>query len=173
MLNEIELASNRGKIVLPFRIEDVPPSPDLEFYVRSVHWFDATAQPLERSAGELAVYLRGLLGESIAEPARDVEAPVAEHALPLQVASFVGRDRELAEIRNALDASRLVTILGAGGVGKTRCALRIAEEIASDARVPVAFVELAPLGDETLVTGAVAARAGVTLPATGRIRWRR
>ena len=41
VLGELEIASNRGKIILPVRIDDVPPSASLEFYVRPIHWFDA------------------------------------------------------------------------------------------------------------------------------------
>jgi hypothetical protein len=51
--------------------------------------------------------------------------------LPLQVSSFIGRARELEQIAGALGEARLVTLTGAGGVGKTRLALQAAEEVAA------------------------------------------
>src|SRR5262249_7371517 len=54
----------------------------------------------------------------------------AAPGLPRSIASFVGRERELEEVRDLLESGRLVTLVGAGGVGKTRLALRLAEEVA-------------------------------------------
>ena len=88
------------------------------------------------------------------------------HALPVQIATFVGREHELTEIRSALDTSRLVTILGAGGSERraVRCGL---PKRSPPGHVCRSRSSSWPARDETLVTGAVAARAGVTLPATG------
>ena len=46
----------------------------------------------------------------------------AEHSLPTQLTSFVGRERELAEVKRMLRTTRLLTLVGAGGIGKTRLA---------------------------------------------------
>ncbi|MEP7083486.1 MAG: tetratricopeptide repeat protein, partial [Betaproteobacteria bacterium] len=82
--------------------------------------------------------------------------------LPQQLTSFIGRGRELAEVTNLLGTARLVTLLGAGGVGKTRLALKVAAELLDDFSDGVWFVELAPLTDPQLVPQAVASAVGVT-----------
>jgi predicted ATPase len=95
--------------------------------------------------------------------------PAAGHAsapLPSQPTSFVGRERELAEARRLLLAGRLLTLTGPGGTGKTRLALRLAEEVAGRFADGVAFVPLAALADPELVLPAVAHALGV--PETGR-----
>ena len=84
------------------------------------------------------------------------------HNLPAQLSSFVGRDREIGEIRSLLGAARLVTLTSAGGAGKTRLSLQVAAEVMGDYPDGVWFVELAPLLDERLVPQAVASVLGVT-----------
>ena len=49
--------------------------------------------------------------------------------LPLQLTSFIGREREITEVRRLLSTTRLLTLLGMGGVGKTRFALQVAAEM--------------------------------------------
>ena len=71
--------------------------------------------------------------------------------LPLQLTSFVGRERELVEIRRLLETHRLVTLSGAGGTGKTRLALQLAAEIVDEFRDGAWFVELAPISDPDLI----------------------
>jgi non-specific serine/threonine protein kinase len=78
--------------------------------------------------------------------------------LPVPLTSFVGRERELAEIKELLQTTRLVTLTGAGGCGKTRLALQIA---ADRAGAGVALVELAALVDPTRVPPTIAERLGV------------
>jgi predicted ATPase len=74
--------------------------------------------------------------------------------LPLNLSPLIGRDEELAEIKTLLEQSRLVTLIGAGGIGKTRTALQVAAEVQrSDG---VWFVDLAPLANPTLVSSAIA-----------------
>jgi predicted ATPase/class 3 adenylate cyclase len=81
--------------------------------------------------------------------------------LPQQVTSFVGRDRELAELRRLLRSTRLLTLLGPGGIGKTRMALQAAAEALDDYPDGVWFVDLAPLSNPNLVAQATAAVLGV------------
>src|SRR5271157_1799047 len=61
VLGELELASNREKIILPFRIEDVVPSDGLEFYIRSVHWLDAMTPPIESRLNDLVALVQRIL----------------------------------------------------------------------------------------------------------------
>ncbi|HEX2038402.1 MAG TPA: AAA family ATPase, partial [Acidimicrobiales bacterium] len=77
--------------------------------------------------------------------------------LPLQLTTFVGRDRELQELRRLMDGERIVTLTGSGGCGKTRLALQAAVERLDRHPDGVWFVELAPMGDATSVARVVAA----------------
>ncbi len=81
--------------------------------------------------------------------------------LPLQLTSFVGRVAELAEVTRLLSQSRLVTITGAGGVGKTRLALQAAHQLRDKYRDGVWLVELAPLSDSSVLPQSVMAAMGV------------
>ena len=81
--------------------------------------------------------------------------------LPFQLTSFVGRGSEIAQAPEALDDTRLLTLTGAGGCGKTRLALQVAADVLD--RVPDGgwWVELAPLAEEGLVGAAIAEVLGV------------
>ena len=81
--------------------------------------------------------------------------------LPQQVTSFIGRERELAEVKRLFGTTRLLTLLGAGGIGKTRIALHAAAESMDDYPDGVWFVDLAPQSDERLVPQMVASILGV------------
>jgi predicted ATPase/DNA-binding CsgD family transcriptional regulator len=82
-------------------------------------------------------------------------------SLPVALSSFVGRERELGELRQALADTRLLTLTGAGGCGKTRLGLRVASELVDRFPGGVWWVELAPLADERLVGAALAEALGV------------
>src|ERR1700730_18475749 len=75
--------------------------------------------------------------------------------LPAEATSFIGRRRELAELRKKLSAARLVSLVGPGGVGKTRLAIRIATDLGRGFRDGAWMVELADLQDPALVGNAV------------------
>ena len=100
------------------------------------------------------------------EPAR-VDAPppsparAAQHNLPAQVSSFIGRERELVDLRAMLAGHRLVTLIGIGGIGKTRLALQLAAAVTDAYADGVWFVDLAPVSDPRLAANAVAATLGV------------
>ena len=81
--------------------------------------------------------------------------------LPLQLSSFVGREKELAEVKRLLEDTRLVTLTGSGGCGKTRLALAAAGELMEVFEDGVWMVELASLADPSLVSQAVASTIGV------------
>ena len=81
--------------------------------------------------------------------------------LSQQVTSFIGREREFAEVRTLLGKSRLVTLLGVGGLGKTRLSLQVGAEVLDDYPDGVWLVELAPLTDDRLVPQAVASVLGI------------
>jgi predicted ATPase/DNA-binding CsgD family transcriptional regulator len=77
--------------------------------------------------------------------------------LPAEATSFIGRRRELAELRKKLTTARLVSLVGPGGVGKTRLALRIAADLGRGFADGAWLVELAEIRDGALVTNAVLA----------------
>jgi predicted ATPase/predicted Ser/Thr protein kinase len=81
--------------------------------------------------------------------------------LPQQLTPFVGRSRELAEIRRLLSSSRLLTLSGPGGIGKTRLALQIAADSRREYDDGIRFVEFASLSDAGLVPQTVASALGV------------
>ncbi|HEY8624140.1 MAG TPA: tetratricopeptide repeat protein, partial [Casimicrobiaceae bacterium] len=81
--------------------------------------------------------------------------------LPQQVTSFIGRERELTDIKELLEATRLLTLLGMGGLGKTRLSLQIAADVLEKYPDGVWFVDLAPIKDPSLVPNAVAQVLGV------------
>jgi predicted ATPase/DNA-binding XRE family transcriptional regulator len=77
--------------------------------------------------------------------------------LPIQLTSFIGRERELAEAKQLLSNTRLLTLTGPGGTGKTRLALQIAQDVLSTFTNGVWLVELAPLTDPSLIPQTIAA----------------
>src|ERR1700746_354876 len=79
-------------------------------------------------------------------PLRVAKAVTFQH-LPVQLTSFVGRDGDIAQGRGLVAENRLVTLTGAGGVGKTRLAIQIAGEIATDFPDGIWYVDLAPITD--------------------------
>jgi predicted ATPase/DNA-binding winged helix-turn-helix (wHTH) protein len=85
--------------------------------------------------------------------------------LPLQSSSFIGREKELAALRARLESRALVTVVGAGGVGKTRVALRLAEDMLDQFADGALLLELAPLAEDSLVAETLCRLLGA--PVTG------
>jgi non-specific serine/threonine protein kinase len=81
--------------------------------------------------------------------------------IPAQLTSFVGREREIAAIRQALSTTRLLSLTGAGGSGKTRLALEVVMREATARGQSAAWVELAPVRDAALVPTAILAALSV------------
>ena len=87
-------------------------------------------------------------------PLRSLEA--VPNNLPIQVTSFRGREADMKEISEALDTTRLVTLFGAGGVGKTRLALQVAAELLDRFPDGVWYIELASITDPEFVPSIIA-----------------
>ncbi|MFC7730729.1 ATP-binding protein [Actinomadura keratinilytica] len=100
---------------------------------------------------------RRALARHAAELARAEPAP----ALPAPLTTFIGRVRERGELAAAVKAHRQVTVVGPGGVGKTRLALAVAADVAGDHPDGVWFVDLVPVAEPGRVGAAVAAAMGV------------
>ena len=81
ILRELQLAANARLHIIQFRIEDVAPNEDLQYYLSTPHWFDATTAPLEKHLGRLAIALKTLLGtpeKDMGTSAREILPPLAE-----------------------------------------------------------------------------------------------
>ena len=81
--------------------------------------------------------------------------------LPLALTSFVGRETELDELALLVRDHRLITLIGAGGIGKTQTALQLATRLSRDSGRSTAFVALETVGDHSLVVAAIATALGV------------
>jgi predicted ATPase/class 3 adenylate cyclase len=83
--------------------------------------------------------------------------------LPIQITSFIGREKELAKVKSLLmNGARLLTLTGPGGTGKTRLALQAAAETLTEFADGAYFVDLAPIADSGLVISTIAETLGVT-----------
>jgi len=83
------------------------------------------------------------------------------HNLPVQLTSFVGRAREVAEARRLFDTTKLLTLTGPGGTGKTRLSLELAASLLEQFDDGVYFVPLAPISDPGLVPSTIAQTLGL------------
>jgi predicted ATPase/class 3 adenylate cyclase len=90
-------------------------------------------------------------------PIRSLETPTN---LPAERTSFVGREREVAQVKDLLQGAGLLTLTGAGGSGKTRLALQAARELLDDYRDGVYLAELGPITDPLLVVSTIADAVG-------------
>jgi predicted ATPase/class 3 adenylate cyclase/DNA-binding XRE family transcriptional regulator len=89
-------------------------------------------------------------------PLRSLGNPALPNNLPAQLARFVGRERELSDVRALVESSRLVTLTGAGGAGKTRLGLQVAAELLDGSGDGVWLAELAAVTDGDAVAAAIA-----------------
>ncbi len=94
-------------------------------------------------------------------PLRSLDNPALPNNLPQQLSSFIGRETQAAEVKALLGKSRLLTLTGAGGSGKTRLSLQVAADLLDQYFDGVWLVELAALSDPALVPQAVADVLGV------------
>lgn len=86
---------------------------------------------------------------------------VRPHNLPVQLTAFIGREKELTDIKDLLSKTHLLTLIGSGGTGKTRIALQTGAEMIDDFESGVWFVDLAPLLESELLPQTIAEAIGV------------
>jgi len=123
-----------------------------------------------RDTVEALVKALGLAGNALAEfedraatarrRQKSATEPNASGSIPVRLTSFVGRETEMGELSALLNAHRLITVTGSGGVGKTRIATEIAKQFVSEGLGEVRFVDLAPVSRGDHVSGAIAAVLG-------------
>ncbi len=127
------------------------------------HWvMKGVAAPVELfEAGEdAAAFAAPPDGEKVYRVVRVGERWLPTRAipnnLPQQATSFIGRERELDELRQRLGSARLITLLGMGGLGKTRLSLQVAAELLAEFPDGAWFLDLSPIRDPALVVGEAA-----------------
>src|SRR5512136_1190343 len=143
---------------------------------RQVGCARVTIRKLEADEMRPSKQLAQLLAEQLGVPPEERDAfvrfgrsgmpagfatPLPRHNLPINPSSFIGRERELAAVKQMLQNSRLVTLTGSGGIGKTRLALQAASELLDAYQDGVWWVDLAPLMGDAPVPQAVAQVLGV------------
>ena len=99
-------------------------------------------------------------------PLRSLGNPALRNNLPAQLSTFIGRARELSEVRALVESSRMVTLTGAGGCGKTRLSLQVAAEMLDGAGDGVWLVELAAVSDSDAVPSVISGALGIA-PSAG------
>jgi predicted ATPase/DNA-binding SARP family transcriptional activator/DNA-binding CsgD family transcriptional regulator len=103
-----------------------------------------------------------LLAASPTAPPQEGTPGPGKHNLPAPRTSFVGREREMVQVKRTLSMTRLLTLTGAGGTGKTRLALEVARDLVGTYPDGLWLVELAPLSEGELVAQEVAGALGVS-----------
>ena len=181
---ELFLAANSKLVIVPFKIEDIEPEPGKQYYLARTHWLDAVNPPTQEQFRALLDRVKELIptrepspvfeapptappdidrpipGNKVPQPLLKTLTPYSNN-LPVQLTSFIGREKEIAEVKRLLNEKRLVTITGPGGTGKTRLSVQTAADLLEAFPNGVWLVELAPLTDPALVPQAVATALGV------------
>jgi predicted ATPase len=160
VMQELRLAWEEQRPTLPLRLAAVAFPDEMRYILAGRQWVEAVDLPLAAWLPDLCRALAGFgLVAGPPQPAPAVpapEEPTPSSSLPLPLTSFVGRERELAAVRQLLATGRLVTLTGPGGTGKTRLAIEVARDLLPAYRDGACFVDLAPLSDPALVPGAMA-----------------
>ena len=122
--------------------------------------------PVKTESADHSAPSTAALAEQTAAAPGTVGSQQAGNNLPNQLTSLIGRETEVAEIKAELSNYRLVTLTGAGGVGKTRLAIEVGRSLLERYPDGVWFVELAPLTDAQLIAPTIGAILGVNLGAS-------
>jgi predicted ATPase len=170
---EIALASEGSKPILPLLLEPTTITGPLRYHLADVqHLKLFGADPEKRLPAILRALARlGVVplapqespGETEAVPAPAPSPPQerAPNNLPQALTSFIGREKEIDAVKERLAGTRLLTLTGSGGTGKTRLALQVAADLVEASPDGVWLVELAALSDPALVTQEVGRALGV------------
>jgi predicted ATPase/DNA-binding XRE family transcriptional regulator len=124
-----------------------------------LHLADALALSQDERKRLMQASLRRAKGASTS-----TEVEASPLGLPRSLSSFVGRQRDLARIKDLVKSNRLLTLTGTGGIGKTRLALQVALDLAEAYPQGVRFVDLASVANPALVPDAVVTAMGMQLP---------
>jgi predicted ATPase/DNA-binding SARP family transcriptional activator len=119
------------------------------------------AHPRAAAGPPAAAHPPAAAGSSAAAPAGAGDKRAPPNNLPVQLARFIGRDQELSEVQALAGSSRLVTLTGAGGCGKTRLGLQVAAGLPDGPGDGAWLVELAAVSDENAVAPAICQALGI------------
>ncbi len=166
--HEIHIAQNARKIILPLRIDEAQPDGALRYLLAGLQRIDGFSASRSATIENLIVQIRRNLAEleprSLSAPPR---AAALANNLPWARNAFVGRTAECVALQELAISRRLVTIVGPGGVGKTRTAIEVARSLQQNYLDGVWLVELGSISDESLVPGRVAQSIGVAIGTSG------
>jgi predicted ATPase len=159
---EVAIAWKFEKPYLPLLLDATPVPTEMIYWLETAQWVEVLEQP----ASEWLPKVQTALARTTAtQPAAQLGVPGAPTrpvtSLPSPPSSFVGREQEVAEIAALLHGDRIVTMLGPGGIGKTRIAITVGHRLAQEYADGVTFVDLAPLRDPTLVLPTIAGAVGL------------
>ncbi|HET7091269.1 MAG TPA: tetratricopeptide repeat protein [Anaerolineae bacterium] len=171
--DEYRLSGAKPKLIyikkLPEPVEGSPApdrEPRLKELLDRIRNDDTASYKPFASAHELRELIENDLALLLTERFETSQADAAEPApprsnLPAPSTRFIGRESEMAEVKRLLSNTRLLTLTGAGGTGKTRLSLQVAADLLDSFADGVWLVELAPLSDPVLIPQSVATTLGV------------
>jgi predicted ATPase len=166
---EVHLAHNAGASIVPFRIEEVKPEGALRYLLSGIHYINSFVEPRDAGIEQLVITLRGLDDEHDRALVQVPSLPeLGTHQLrarrtnlPLQLTTFLGREDELGRLRAEVTKTRLLTLVGTGGVGKTRLVLALAGELLDGYEHGVWFIDLSLTSESEAVASAAASALSV------------
>ncbi|MCC6943966.1 MAG: TIR domain-containing protein [Thermomicrobiales bacterium] len=162
---EVQLAWDHDRPILPLLLEPVQFPDEIAYFLQGRQWIDVDLSDESQWTDRVA---RAMGSPEPPAPIPAVEdspgtIPVATN-VPAPLSDIIGRDEQIAAVCALLDArgTRLVTLTGPGGVGKTRLALAVAWQLQETFPGSIAFVDLAPVRDAALVLPEIAAAVGLS-----------
>ena len=177
---ELQLAWDLDRPILPVILEPVEFSDAMSYFLQGRQWIDASGRPdsewlqeLEAAVARLDMQPGTPLGPLIAHAGEVGASPVSPspltdissrvHTLPVPPTRLIGRASTVEQITDLLsgDDTRLVTLVGPGGVGKTRLAVAVARALTEETAKEAVFVDLSPVTEPGLALTAVAAALGL------------
>jgi predicted ATPase len=177
VVREVSLALDGAKQIFPLLLEPVVVPADLRYALAGLQHIELfSGEPEEKLRAVLRALSRlGVTAEGpkepeeirkAEEPARPGAPPAAAELerssnLPLQLTRFIGREKEIADVKRLLSRASLLTLIGAGGCGKTRLAVQVARDLLEQYPDGVWLVELAALSEPNLAPQEVASALGV------------
>lgn len=159
---EVNLAIDQGKPVLPVRIEEVALSGSLKYLLALAQWVDAFPPPLRVHRDRLSKRIANLLKDRGTIRLVGPRSRPARHNLPAATTVLLGRERDLLAVAEELLTYRCVTVVGTGGVGKTRFALQVASDALDRHPDGAWMVELATVTPDADIAAALVAALGLT-----------
>ena len=171
VVNEINYALNRDKPFIAIFLEETTLPVGLELRMGNIQAIMAYCMPIEQYQLKLKKTLAGAHDDTDSPQTGNLNAAITEckdstinapvtaatpNNLPTQLTSFIGREKEIASITELISTNRIVTLLGPGGIGKTRLSLQVANNLLSTYPDGVWFINLAPVTTPEQVISAIA-----------------